>query len=201
MNDQLIALGLGFVLGNISKRLANWWTTASPGIESALESADEKFSAKLGVELSDSVQATWHAVVHGAVAYVNKFASDGRFWREVIRAIVMRDASKAVLLQQELAGLSWDKGIAAVEAMMSPELRTVVNEVKETVAVKVALANVETTGAAPDPDALKSAERLRAAIRVVAPAHKPLEGEVTKEMIEKLIRQSQDRQVKLGGVQ
>ena len=111
-----------------------------------------------------------------------------------MRAILLRDPSKAVLLQQELAGLSWDRGIAAVEAVMSPELKQVVNEVKESLAVRVAQANASTAGALPDPDPLAAAEKIRAAVRAVAPAHKPQEGPVTRDTIERLIRESQERQ-------
>ena len=199
MNDQILAIGLGFVVGGIATRLTKWWAQSSPRIEETLNSLDDKLAAKLNLPLSDSLQNTWHSLVHGAVSYVNHFASDGRFWREVIRAIVLRDPSKAVLLQQELAGLSWDKGIAAVEAMMSPELKSVVNTVKEDIAVKVVQANATTASALPSPDPLKAAEQMRAAIRAVAPAHKPEEGPVTKDVIERLIIESQERQARLGG--
>ena len=199
MNDALLQFGVGMVVGAAGKWAVGLWRRESPGIEAALGRADDALEAKLGVDIPDSAQAAWHAIVHGAVAYVNRFASDGRFWREVLRAIIAKDSSKAVLLQQELAGLSWDRGIAAVENLMSPDLKRVVNEVKEVLAVRVAQANAATANVLPHEDPIKSAEQIRAAIRVVAPAHKPVEGPVTNETIERLIRESQDRQRVLAG--
>lgn len=193
MNEQLIAMGLGFVLGAAAKRLVRWWTESAPKIQATLDSVDDKLFAKLDIAEPESVQETWHNLVHGAVAYANKFASDGRFWREVIRAVVTRDPAKAVLLMTELQQVSWDSGIAAVEATISPELKAVVNEVKEAVALNVAAANAVTVGISkPEPE-------VRAAIRLVAPAHKTVEGPVTKDAIKRLIEESQARQAKLGG--
>lgn len=199
MNDQLMMLGLGFVIGAVGRSLVNLWKRNKDEIARTLDSADDKIAAKLGVTVPDGFQTAWHEIVHGAVEYVDRFASDGRFWREVIRAIVAKDPSKAVMLQAELSNLSWDKGIAAVEAVMSPELKAVVNTVKEELAVKVAKANVASTGTAPaiaqEPE--KVEQEIRAAIRVVAPAHKPEEGPVTKSRIEQMILESQERQKKL----
>lgn len=203
MNDQLLSIAVGFALGAVAKEIVKAWTRNAPAIQEALDKADDRLEAHFGIDIPDSMQATWHRVVHGAVAYVNRFASDGRFWREVIRAIIAKDPSKAVLLQQELAGLSWEKGIAAVEAVMSPDLKVIVNEVKEQLAVKIATANGVTTDAIPDsalkdnPDKIEA--EVRAAVRVVAPAHKTEEGPVTKSRIEQMIIESQERQAKLGG--
>ena len=194
MNGELLNFGVGLAVGAAGRYLVSWWRGASPQIEAGLMRADDALEARLGIDIPDGIQSAWHQIVHGAVAYANKFASDGRFWREVVRAILLRDPSKAVLLQQELAGLSWDRGIATVEAMMGPELKAVVNEVKEGLAVRVAQANAATAGALPDADPIKSAETIRAAVRAVAPAHKPVEGPVTRETIERLIRESQERQ-------
>ena len=189
MNDALLNFAVGFAVGAAGKFLVSFWKKESPRIEAALDHADDILEARLGIDLPDSAQAAWHEIVHGAVAYANKFASDGRFWREVVRAILAKDASKAVLLQQELAGLTWDRGIAAVEAMMSPELKSITNEVKEILAAKVAKANCISAGMVPAEEPV-----IRQAIRAVAPAHKPLEGPPTKELIERLILESQERQ-------
>lgn len=194
MNAELLSVAVGFALGAVSKQIVSLWQKKAPEIEAALDRADEALEAKLGIDIPDAMQSAWHQIVHGAVDYANRFASDGRFWREVIRAIIAKDPSKAVLLQQELAGLSWDRGIAAVESLMSPELKRVVNDVKETMAVRVAQANAVTAAALPSPDPIKAAEQIRAAVRAIAPAHKPSEGPVNRETIERLIRESQDRQ-------
>ena len=196
MNEQLMSLALGFALGAVSKGITRFWNRKAPEVEAALNRADDVLEAKFNIDIPDAVQAGWHNFVHAGVAYANRFASDGRFWREVLRAIVLRDPAKAVLLNQELASLSWEKGIAAVEAMLSPELKALVNGVKEDLATKAIIANATTAGVLPE-GAVET--EVRAAIRAVAPAHKPVEGPVTKEVIEQLIRESQERQAKFGG--
>ena len=204
MNEQLMTLGLGFVLGTIAKRLVNWWTTASPTIEDKLGRVDDYVAGKLGVTLPASVQTTWHDLIHAAVEYANKFAGNGRFWREVIRAIVTRNPAQAVILMNELQNITWDKGIAAVEAQMSPDLKVVVAEVKETFATRAALANAITARVVPieaatdgKADPGKLVEAVRAAVRAAAPAHKADEGPITRDKIDQMILDSQRRQAKL----
>lgn len=198
MKDQIILLLAGSAVGMVASYLVALWKKEAPVIEAALDGADEKIEARFDIDIPDQVQAGWHSLVHAGVAYVNKFASDARFWREVLRVIMLKDPSKAGILMAEVGSLSWDKGIAAVEAMLSPELKETVNEVKEALAVKTIAANMVSTGIIHELVAKEPEAQVRAAVRAIAPAHKPAEGPITKSKIEDLIRESIERQRKLG---
>lgn len=203
MKDQIILLFMGSAIGMAASYIVGLWRKNYVVIEQTLTGLDDALEKRLNIDIPDEIQAAYHAIIHGSVAYVNRFAGDARFWREIIRAVIAKDPSKATLLQQEILSFDWSKPLAAIEEVMSPDLKALYNQTKEDLAVKVATANIATSGVAPS--VLKCLEadltkaEVRTVVRVVAPGVKPIEGPVTKDVLERMIRESIERQNRLRG--
>lgn len=201
MKDQIILLFASSAVGMIAGYIVGLWRKNSPAIEAKLVGLDDELERRLNIDIPDEIQATYHGIIHGAVAYVNRFAGDSRFWREIVRAIIAKDPAKATMLQQELLTFDWSKPLGAIEDAMSEDLKELFNQTKENLAVKIAAANVVTSGTVVDNTPTeKVAVEVRAAVRAVAPGVKPIEGPVTKDTLERMIRESIERQQRLSAV-
>jgi wyosine [tRNA(Phe)-imidazoG37] synthetase (radical SAM superfamily) len=196
MKEQLIQYAISAIIGSIAAYIVATIRTSAPAIGAKIESIPEWIEAKLNIDIPDRAQAVLHTIIHNGVVYASKLAMDERVWREVCRAVVARDPSKAVRLQEEMAKLDLSAGIEAIKAAMSQELKAAYNEASETVATQIIKANVATAL----PARIQPAEpEIRAAVRAVAPAVKPVGNEpVTQDTLARLLRESQERQARLA---
>lgn len=181
---DLKILAIGWVLGMISRRIVAAWLKYREQIKTELREAEKKIEEKTGIEIPDR----W---VESAVAFADRYASDGAFWRNVIRMIVNKDASKANALLDEIRRIDWK---AYLVDQLSPDLKEIVNTEKRAVAVSILSNRVESIKAAKTGDiggavdkaaAADKSERMDKAIPV------------NETVIERLIRESQERKAEL----
>lgn len=181
---DLKILAIGWVLGMISRRIVAAWLKYRGQIKTELREAEKKIEEKTGIEIPDR----W---VESAVAFADRYASDGAFWRNVIRMIVNKDASKANALLDEIRRIDWK---AYLVDQLSPDLKEIVNTEKRAVAVSILSNRVESIKAAKTGDiggavdkaaAADKSERMDKAIPV------------NETVIERLIRESQERKAEL----
>lgn len=178
---DLKILAVGWVLGMISRRIVAAWIRYREQIKEELKAAEKKIEDKTGIEIPDR----W---VESAVAFADRYASDGAFWRNIIRMVLNRDSSKATALLDEIRRIDW-KGYLADQ--LSPDLKELVNTQKREVAINILANRVESI------KALKTGDVART-IDCAAQADKSeriQNGEpVNETVIERLIRESQARQ-------
>ena len=181
---DLKILAIGWVLGMISRRIVAAWLRYREQIKSELKAAEQKIEEKTGIEIPDR----W---VESAVSFADRYASDGAFWRNIIRMIVNKDASKATALLDEVRKIDWK---AYLVDQLSPELKEIVNTQKKEVAVAILSNRVESIKAAQRGDVVGAVERAAAADKT----ERIQNGEpVNETVIERLIRESQERKENL----
>jgi hypothetical protein len=188
-----MAIGAAVTLGG--KKLQAFWEANKTPIQTALESLDERLEKKIGADLPDSWQTTYHKLVQATVAWVDSYAGSTLFWRQVIRFILsLSDTGKAAALINEIQSLNWT---TKLEEQMSPDLKAVVNQIKQEVAEKIVVGQTQT--AIPVEVRTNVVMNPREDIQVAAKGVKKMDEPVTKELLERLIAESAARQAKLGG--
>ena len=198
ISTWVTGLAMGAAVTLIGKKLQAFWESNKAPIQTALDGLDEKLEKRLGIDLPDSWQTTYHKLVQATVSWVDSYAGSTLFWRQVIRFILsLSDATKAAALIKEIQTLDW---AGKLEAQMSPDLKEIVNQIKQEVAEKIVAGKVQTAfPTTVRASVVASPEQLKEDIQVAAKAVKKADEPVTKEVLERLITESAARQQKLGG--
>lgn len=182
---------LTLVLRELSGVLVKWWLSKREQIRAGLKDIDNQIEAKTGRDLPDELQERYERMVDSAIAYADRFAGDGAFWRNVIRAVMNKDTSKVTVLLDEIRNIDWKKYLYD---QLSDELKEVVNTEKKAVAASIVMAHTAKA------EAVKTGN-MNAAIDAAAKADKSerlRQAEpVNETVIERLIRESKERQDKL----
>jgi hypothetical protein len=206
MQSWLTGLAIGAVVSFLAGRIVRWWKANKAGVEKSITGIDDWIERKLKVDIPDRWQARYDASVAGAVAWVDNTFGDAKSTRQLLRKVVaLTDPGKRAALIAEIEDLveAWRESWAQHLEGATPDLRGMVNEAKEEIAVRIVGSRVATAKATPPPDKapLPTEPEIRSAIRAAAPgviADHSSEP-VTPALLEKLLQESRARQAKLAG--
>lgn len=135
LKDWLVNLAFASVAGAIAGKIVSAWGSNKEAAVKFLQGIDDWVEARTGFNIPDSAQDTYDRLVLSVANRVEGLATNKGFWLRVIKAIRnQKDTTLAEHLLEEVKGLELD---TLVWDALSPELRTVVNEVKHEAAAKV----------------------------------------------------------------
>lgn len=146
MKSWVIGVGFAYVIGYLSRVIVGYWKNHRDGIKESLLSVDERIESGWHVDLPDKWQEAYHKIISDAVAYVDKYASDGAFWRNLMRRIRRMKPSQATEFLNFLRNIDWsvvgkDVGKWLLENLPSG-LKSIVNEEKHEIAAGIVRAKV-----------------------------------------------------------
>lgn len=207
MQEWLVGLAVGTLVSFLAARIVGWWRSNKADVSDRALSLDDWIERKFSIDLPDRWQSWYHAQVAGAVAYVDATFGDAKSTRQLLRKIVaLADPVKRGALLGEIERLVevWREGWAKHIDSAGPELREVVNEAKEEIAVRIVGSRVSAAKSVvpgvPDNTKVPAEPEIRESIRAAAPgaiADHPSEP-VTPKTLEQLILESKARQAKLA---
>jgi hypothetical protein len=192
MKEYFIGLAFGSVVTFVAAKLLGLFKRYEPVVVAKLQGLDEAIEKLLNIDIPDRWQAVYHAIITGAVAYVEKYALTAEFWRRVVRFVATFDKSKGDALMLEISNIDWESKFMET---LSPELKTVVNTIKADLAEKTAVAKVVTAMPA---ESRPTAATIRTQISVVASGIKLQdEAPVTAEKMQRVLEETRERVAKL----
>jgi hypothetical protein len=200
LRELIITGSFGFVVGWAAKAIVSLWLKNKDAIEHGLESIDDRIEKRWHIDIPDSWQAAYNKIVADTVAWVDSYARDPKFWRQLLRNLEPGKAQKLIdeLKAMDLESMAEERVGAWIEEHLSPEVKAFFNEEKQRIAEKVATNKIITTlpiNVHPKLDELKTS------VAAAAVANKVMSEpeEVTGGVFARLIAESEERQKKLAG--
>ena len=167
-----------------------------------LQNLDKKFEEKTGIDLNDQRQKEWAEWLKHNVAWVDSYALDPKFWRNVGRKLLsLTDPIKRAKL---LAEYSVENLENIILGKVSEELKEVINGEKKEKAVEIADAHASLTLPAAIKAKIDIPVHVDLAVKAVKPDLTPLPKPTSAQISEikttlQLIAESEERQKKLRG--
>lgn len=193
----ILTLVGGSIIALVSNRVSKLWNQNKDAIEEKGLTLDDMIKAKTGY------YPNWlDAVVHAAVQWVDSYLSDPKMVRQITRKIIdITDPKKRETMKLELttAVSNLESGIITkLDENISPELKEIVNTVKEETAVRIVKSKVISLPTISSP-LQKVAEDavIIAAIKAAASGTivDSTTAPVTEEDLKRLLKESQERQI------
>jgi hypothetical protein len=195
MNNIILGIAITF----LAKEIYKYWHGSRDKIETYLTTRDDVLAEyvknKWNITIPEGVHNAYDWLMSAIVEATDKAISDGPFLRNVLRAIRSKDPEKAAQLLEQFQAYYKDI-LAGVLDNIPAELKDIINAEKEKIAVKIAFNKIPLAL----PNEKHTEEEIVADIKRAAAANKINElgkHPIDESTVEKLIRESQERQRKL----
>jgi len=195
-SDFVLTLIGGFVIALFANRVSKFWNKNKVEIEKKGLTLDDMIEIKTGYH------PNWlDAVVHAAVSWTDQYLSDPKMVRQITRKVIeVTDPNKRNLLTTELKGAvsKLESGIITkLDENLSPELKEIVNQVKEETAVRIVKSKVVLMPVISTPlQQIATDKEISVVVKAAAPGtitDFPT-GPVTEEDLKRLFAESKARQ-------
>jgi len=194
MKSMLLVAGMGWVLGWISKAVVAWWKGEKNKIAPEVAHMMKWLEEKLHINIPDGLETWFVDLVQTGVNAADAYVSDPAFIRNVLRAVINKDASKFASAKDALSKVDWAGNIMA---QLPDDLKGIVNAAKEDKAVQLIQANMSQVMPS---EKIPVESQLRELVKTTVQANK-INKEVvpvTENLLKKLIEESQARQEQLS---
>lgn len=198
---------IGAAAGIIGGVIVAFWGKKKQQITDAIAGVTDKIEARTGIDIPDSWEERYAEIVKTAVDLIDASFSNKKFWRDIIKIAVSKKPDLAVdKFLEAFSKIDWAESLAA---QIPEEFLELFNWAKEQIATKNVKAAVRLSQM-PPAIAEKSDEEVAKDIRAAVVIHRTEQignnpiaevsethKNVTEKTLEDLIKESQERQVKL----
>jgi hypothetical protein len=166
MNSLLIGFlggAAAFFAPRLASMMARIVVSGGERLKAFLTTLDDKAEEKTGLHIPEWAHQAYDGAVTRAVGFAEGAIGTKEFWQQVFFILRGQPDKYADRMLSLLAGIDWSKGL---DQALPPEVKTLVNDAKQAVAVTQVRASIATL-----PEHLKpTEEKLVADVAAMAPA-------------------------------